>query len=133
MADETQGNPDIQVDNNSIAFESVRVDGPVEGHLIIGSNNVVGFTAEQASAFMAQLSEKFTPRPFDGSCPYKGLAVFEEEDADVFFGRENLVQDLVRRVREFLHGIYYRTIRKRKVICCPGGTDPCPQTGCPSL
>ena len=100
MADETQGNPDIQVDNNSIAFESVRVDGPVEGHLIIGSNNVVGFTAEQASAFMAQLSEKFTPRPFDGSCPYKGLAVFEEEDADVFFGRENLVQDLVRRVRE---------------------------------
>ena len=26
----------IQVDNNSIALESVRVDGPVEGHLIMG-------------------------------------------------------------------------------------------------
>jgi WD40 repeat protein len=32
-------------------------------------------------------------------CPYKGLAAFEPEDADYFFGREALVDQLVRRLR----------------------------------
>jgi hypothetical protein len=29
---------------------------------------------------------------------YKGLDVFEEEDSELFFGREELVEDLVSRV-----------------------------------
>ena len=33
------------------------------------------------------------------SCPYKGLASFQPEDASVFFGREELVDDLVRRLQ----------------------------------
>lgn len=32
------------------------------------------------------------------SCPYKGLAPFEEKDADAFFGRERLVAELAARV-----------------------------------
>jgi WD40 repeat protein/serine/threonine protein kinase len=32
-------------------------------------------------------------------CPYKGLAAFEPEDVDYFFGREALVDQLVRRLR----------------------------------
>ena len=32
-------------------------------------------------------------------CPYKGLADFEPEDVDYFFGREALVDQLVRRLR----------------------------------
>ena len=32
-------------------------------------------------------------------CPFKGLAAFQRDDADRFFGREELVDDLVRRLQ----------------------------------
>ena len=35
-----------------------------------------------------------------GECPYKGLAPFEPEDADLFFGRERLVEELTARLEE---------------------------------
>jgi WD40 repeat protein/class 3 adenylate cyclase len=38
--------------------------------------------------------------PADVPCPYKGLVAFEADDADVFFGREELVEDLVGRLDE---------------------------------
>jgi WD40 repeat protein/class 3 adenylate cyclase len=38
--------------------------------------------------------------PADVPCPYKGLVPFDAEDADVFFGREELVEDLVARLDE---------------------------------
>jgi WD40 repeat protein/class 3 adenylate cyclase len=38
--------------------------------------------------------------PADVPCPYKGLASFEADDADDFFGREQLVEDLVGRLQE---------------------------------
>ena len=33
-------------------------------------------------------------------CPYKGLAVFDQHDADIFFGREGLVARLAARLQE---------------------------------
>jgi WD40 repeat protein len=36
--------------------------------------------------------------PADVACPYKGLAVFEAEDAGYFFGREEMVADLTARL-----------------------------------
>src|SRR5262249_50278337 len=33
------------------------------------------------------------------SCPYKGLAAYQPEDARRFFGREALIDELVRRLR----------------------------------
>jgi WD40 repeat protein/class 3 adenylate cyclase len=38
--------------------------------------------------------------PADVQCPYKGLAPFEPEDSDFFFGREELVEVLVSRLEE---------------------------------
>ena len=38
--------------------------------------------------------------PADVLCPYKGLVRFEREDSDLFFGREELVSDLVTRLGE---------------------------------
>jgi WD40 repeat protein len=38
--------------------------------------------------------------PADVPCPYKGLVPFEPGDADIFFGREQLVEDLVGRLDE---------------------------------
>ena len=58
-----------------------------------------GYTAEQVSILLTQITSTFQPKPFDGRCPYKGLDVFEEEDAELFFGREALVDDLVSRVK----------------------------------
>jgi WD40 repeat protein/class 3 adenylate cyclase/energy-coupling factor transporter ATP-binding protein EcfA2 len=38
--------------------------------------------------------------PADVPCPYKGLVRFEREDSDLFFGREELVSALVKRVED---------------------------------
>src|SRR5919202_1677079 len=38
--------------------------------------------------------------PADVPCPYKGLLPFEPEDSELFFGREQLVENLVGRLRE---------------------------------
>jgi WD40 repeat protein/DNA-binding SARP family transcriptional activator len=42
--------------------------------------------------------EQERPSPERQGCPFKGLASFEPEDADVFFGRERLVDELVGRL-----------------------------------
>ena len=57
-------------------------------------------SSEAVSFLFTQITSTFQTKPFDGRCPYKGLDVFEEEDAELFFGRENLVEDLVRRLEE---------------------------------
>src|SRR5262249_39307315 len=45
-------------------------------------------------------------------CPYKGLAAYQPEDAHRFFGREALVDELVRRIR----------IQKVLVVAGPSGS-----------
>ncbi len=70
----------------------------ISGQLNIAAGDI-GYTAEQVSTLLTQITSTFQPKPFDGQCPYKGLDVFEEEDAGLFFGRERLVEDLVRRVQ----------------------------------
>ena len=85
----TQGN--IRVGNIT------EVSGEVS---IAGGDIYKGFTAEQVSILLKQITSTFKPKPFDGRCPYKGLDFFEEEDAELFFGREKLVIDLISRVKE---------------------------------
>ena len=60
----------------------------------------IGYTVEQVSTLLTQISSTFQPKPFDGRCPYLGLDAFSEDDADRFFGRETLVSELVARVKE---------------------------------
>ena len=73
----------------------------VNGEVTIAGHDIYkGYTAEQVSALLTQITTTFQPKTFDGRCPYKGLDVFKEEDAELFFGREKLVEDLVGRVRE---------------------------------
>src|SRR5215213_4283524 len=40
---------------------------------------------------------RLRPVPVDARPPYLGLATFQESNADVFFGRDTLVADLVAR------------------------------------
>ena len=39
-------------------------------------------------------------RPLSNACPFKGLAPFEQADAELFFGRERLVDELVARLAD---------------------------------
>ena len=87
----------VNADDNSIAIGRISIGGNV-GDIRIG--HTIGYTSEQVSALIAQISTTFVPKPFDGRCPYKGLDFFEEEDAELFFGREKLVEGLVGRVKE---------------------------------
>ena len=43
---------------------------------------------------------KDTIEPQHGICPFKGLEPFETGDADIFFGRERLVEELVARLAD---------------------------------
>jgi DNA-binding SARP family transcriptional activator/WD40 repeat protein len=40
----------------------------------------------------------YVPAPDTGICPFKGLAAYDGDDADFFFGRERLVADLVAKL-----------------------------------
>lgn len=50
-------------------------------------------------AVAAELAEADPATPDDATrCPYVGMAAFQPEDADLFFGREQLVEELLDRV-----------------------------------
>lgn len=85
----------VNAEKNSVAVGSISVGGNVQGNLTIGNT---GFTSEEVSTLLTQISSTFQAKAFDGTCPYKGLDYFEEADAELFFGREKLVDELVRRV-----------------------------------
>ena len=45
------------------------------------------------------LSTKLTPQFFDaGICPYKGLQAFTKKDAFFFYGREKLIQEIIKKL-----------------------------------
>ena len=92
--DSGEGIERVQADRGSVAIGEVNIGGDLSGSF------TVGYTAEQVSLLLTQISSSYQPKPFDGRCPYKGLEVFQEQDADLFFGRERLVEDLVSRVKE---------------------------------
>jgi hypothetical protein len=94
MSDDNTQN--IHAEDNSIAVGGIQIGGDVAGNITIGH----GYTVEQVSTLITQISATFQPKPFDGRCPYKGLDAFEEQDADLFFGREALVTELIGRVRD---------------------------------
>jgi ABC-type uncharacterized transport system fused permease/ATPase subunit len=89
--------PSVNAENNSNAVGGISAGGDISGNIHIGN---VGYTADQVSILIAKIQSTFQPKPFDGRCPYKGLDVFEEEDAELFFGREKLEDDLVSRVKD---------------------------------
>jgi WD40 repeat protein/transcriptional regulator with XRE-family HTH domain len=75
----------------NILLEKLGIPEPEQPQWIPFARGLTGFPL---------FSNLSSTKSFDGRCPYKGLDVFEEEDAELFFGRERLVQDLVGRVKE---------------------------------
>lgn len=66
----------------------------------ITQTKIIGFTAEQVEVLLSRIRTEFQPKAFDGRSPYVGLASFREQDADRFFGRETLIEDLIERVQK---------------------------------
>src|SRR5688572_13208624 len=88
----------VQAEDNSIAIDEINIGGDVSGTITIA--HTIGYTAAQVSDLLEKITSRLQPKPFDGRCPYKGLEAFEEEDAELFFGRERLIDELVSRVNE---------------------------------
>ena len=59
-----------------------------------------GLTIEEVAALVVELKHKDQPTVWDGRYPYLGLTAFREKDAQFFFGRESLVDDLLERVQQ---------------------------------
>ncbi len=58
------------------------------------------FSVEQVQALLGTIKANFRPKEFTGDCPYVGLVPFEEENANLFFGREHLIEELLERVQK---------------------------------
>jgi len=90
----------IQASDNSNAIGGdIVISGVIQDSSHIHVGHTIGYSAEQVSVLITQITTTFQPKPFDGRCPYMGLDAFDEEDAELFFGREKLVEDLVSRVK----------------------------------
>ena len=98
MTDETTSAVSISTISGGVtmAGDQVTIGGDV-----VGRDKIVqGYTADEVRALLDQISTTFQPRPFDGRCPYLGLATYDEDSADLFYGRERIVAELIGRVRE---------------------------------
>lgn len=86
--------------NSSLTLDaaSINIGGDVVGRDKIVSYQ--GYTADEVRVLLDQIATTFQPRPFDGRCPYLGLATYDEDSADLFFGREAVVRQLVSRVKD---------------------------------
>jgi energy-coupling factor transporter ATP-binding protein EcfA2 len=58
-----------------------------------------GYTFEQVMALIDQISRAAEPRRYDGRPPYRGLAAYQEGDAELFYGREQLLEELLARLQ----------------------------------
>lgn len=86
--------------SNASRASTINIAGNVNDSTIhVGDTIKTGYTSKEVSALITQITSTFQPKPFDGTCPYMGLDVFEEGDAELFFGREKLVEELVSKVK----------------------------------
>ena len=100
ISDEERLNVSAHINNVSGGVDVDAQEVYIGGDVVGRDKITVGYTVEQVSTLLTQISSVFQPKPFDGRCPYLGLTAFSEDDADRFFGRESLVGELVARVKE---------------------------------
>ena len=85
----------------------------VEGSsgVVVGENNILHFTQYIYSSSDGTWTSRVAQRPVPG-CPYRGLNAFEEQDSDLFFGRDDAIEQVTGRLsacarpgRQHAHGI----------------------------
>ena len=97
-ADDTFRQGDI-VEGDKISFGAVSGSAAVAIGLGARATTIYqGLSAEDVAKMLVELKKTDRPQVWDGRIPYLGLASFRESDAQFFFGRERLVEDLLERV-----------------------------------
>jgi hypothetical protein len=56
------------------------------------------YTAEQAAVLISQHLATRQPKKFDGRCPFVGPVPFTADDARIYFGREDALEELLDRI-----------------------------------
>ncbi|MAT98677.1 MAG: hypothetical protein CL608_16160 [Anaerolineaceae bacterium] len=87
---------------DGVEFPAAYVHGDVVfGDKILGNKIISAVYIEQQTIISRTLVDNIEGRPPDpGEPPYKGLQSFTENDADLFFGREQLTAELIQRLVE---------------------------------
>ncbi|MDX1413677.1 MAG: WD40 repeat domain-containing protein [Candidatus Promineifilaceae bacterium] len=95
-----QAGQDKSEKSGGVHFEGgrVKIHGPVIGGDV--GQIVYGLSEQEVVAFIESYRKDYQHKFWDGRFPYLGLNVFQTEDAPFFFGREELVAELLDRVRE---------------------------------
>lgn len=67
-----------------------------------GSKVIVNesLTNDEITSIVENLIKQVKPKVWDGNIPYQGLIAFQESDAKYFFGRENLVGELLNSIQQ---------------------------------
>ena len=88
-----------------------------------------GLSTEEVAELVVELKRIDQPLVWNGRFPYVGLKAFQESDAAFFFGREELVDDLLQRVQEANFIVIAGPSGQRQVLVGQGRSLPCPKTG----
>ncbi len=62
------------------------------------TNSHSDYTTEQAAALISQHLATRQPKKFDGRCPYVGATPYTVDDARIYFGREDVLEELLDRI-----------------------------------
>ncbi|MBK8434329.1 MAG: ATP-binding protein, partial [Chloroflexi bacterium] len=76
------------------------IDLEIHGDFVGRDKITYGLSVEEVTALVIELKTAEQPTVWDGRIPYLGLSAFQESDAEFFFGRENLVNDLLGRLQQ---------------------------------
>lgn len=88
---------EIEELKQAVANGEISIGGDMNRSVvIIGSGNKVELTAEALSILKPEFT---TEEPVAGESPYMGLRYFDTSDADLFYGREALTAELLKRVK----------------------------------
>ncbi len=81
MPDAATSEPQVESPASSITNVSGGVNIGAQSSVVVSISGTVvgrdyiGYTAEQVSRLLTQISATFQPRPFDGRCPYLGYHI----------------------------------------------------------
>ncbi len=98
LLDGTATKKEIEALKQALVNGEISIGGDVNRSVvIIGSGNKVELTAEALGILKPETT---TEEPVAGESPYMGLRYFDTVDADLFYGREVLTAELLKRVKD---------------------------------
>lgn len=87
--------------NQYHVYGDIVIGDKIGGDKVAGDKIIYqGLSTEEVATLVVELKNQDQPIVWNGRYPYLGLTSFQESDAEFFFGRESLVDDLLERVQQ---------------------------------